>query len=106
VSRILDVRRDKENRVNEIVVDACIAELPLIQAYPHRVFYCSRSTQTHNQFAHLKKGDTKILGRICMENDVLSRGLDLPDTAQVGDLVIFGDAGAYERTMSYDFGRG
>jgi diaminopimelate decarboxylase len=41
-----------------------------------------------------------------MENDVLSRGLDVPDSVELGDLIIFGDAGAYERSMSYDFGRG
>ena len=41
-----------------------------------------------------------------MEDDILSKGVELPDSVEVGDLVVFGDAGGYERTMSYDFGRG
>lgn len=97
VSRVLDVRKSKSEKVSEIVVDACIAELPLVQAFTHRVFY---------RGSLLKKGGTKILGRICMEDDVLSNGLDIDNSVQVGDLVIFGDAGGYERTMSYEFGRG
>jgi diaminopimelate decarboxylase len=97
VSRILDVRKAASGKISEIVVDACIAELPLVQAFTHRIFY---------QGELLKKGKTKVLGRICMEDDILSNGLALPDSAQVGDLMIFGDAGGYERTMSYEFGRG
>jgi len=105
-SRVLDIRKDKENKIEEIVVDACIAELPLISSYAHRVFYQPREVSDSESFKHLQKGRTKILGRICMENDVLSRGLDVPASIQLGDLIIFGDAGAYERSMSYDFGRG
>jgi diaminopimelate decarboxylase len=41
-----------------------------------------------------------------MEDDILSHGVQLPESVQVGDLVIFGDAGGYERSMSYEFGRG
>ncbi len=105
-SRILDIRRNKDGGVSEVVVDACIAELPLIQSYAHRIFYQPQLFPKSQNFRPLKKGETKVLGRICMENDVLSKGLDLPDTAQLGDFIIFGDAGAYERSMSYDFGRG
>jgi diaminopimelate decarboxylase len=110
VSRVLDVRKDSDGDLSEIVVDACIAELPLAQAYNHRVFY--RSMKKVDKSADgkscqlLQKGTTRILGRICMEDDILSAGVDLPEEIDVGDLVIFGDAGAYERTMSYDFGRG
>ncbi|OFZ30667.1 MAG: hypothetical protein A2622_13435 [Bdellovibrionales bacterium RIFCSPHIGHO2_01_FULL_40_29] len=102
-SRVLDVRRTKDNKVTEIVVDACIAELPLIDSYAHRIFFKSK---TSDDFTHLNKGDTKVLGRICMENDVLSKGLKIPSSVELGDYLIFGDAGAYERSMSYDFGRG
>ncbi|MEZ0393040.1 MAG: hypothetical protein ACAH59_12540 [Pseudobdellovibrionaceae bacterium] len=106
VSRVLDVRKNKDEEISEIVVDACIAEMPLIHAYFHRVFFQSQTKTDEKQFQPLQKGKTKILGRICMENDVLSPGLNIPASVQLGDLVIFGDAGAYERTMSYDFGRG
>jgi diaminopimelate decarboxylase len=97
VSRVLDARRDAKGKLSEIVVDACIAELPLVHAFSHRVFHDGKA---------IGKGRTRILGRICMEDDILHSGANLPESLQVGDLVIFGDAGAYERTMSYEFGRG
>lgn len=104
VSRVLNISKlGNEEVPAEIVVDACIAELPLISSYPHRVYF--RPAESEACFA-LGKGKTRVLGRICMENDVLSDGISLPSDIKIGDYVIFGDAGAYERTMSYDFGRG
>ena len=103
VTRVLDVRRDSEGRVSEAVVDGCIAELPLAQAYSHRVFYRS-AKGSDSQL--LRKGRARLLGRICMEDDILADGLEVPETLSSGDFVIFGDAGGYERTMSYVFGRG
>jgi diaminopimelate decarboxylase len=105
ISRVLDVRKDHKGGVSEVVVDACIAELPLISAFGHRVFYFPNS-EFPSPLSLLKKGATRILGRICMEDDILSQGVELPENVKIGDLVIFGDAGGYERTMSYDFGRG
>jgi diaminopimelate decarboxylase len=108
VSRVLNVSKseDKDHPL-EVVVDACIAELPLISSYPHRMFFRSSGNREDEKSCFvLGKGKTKILGRICMENDVLSDGINLPADIKIGDFVIFGDAGAYERTMSYDFGRG
>jgi diaminopimelate decarboxylase len=105
-SRVLDIRKSEKGDVDEVVVDACIAELPLISSYSHRVFYQPQSSSGENEFRALRKGKTKVLGRICMENDILNRGLEIPETVDLGDYIIFGDAGAYERSMSYDFGRG
>jgi diaminopimelate decarboxylase len=85
------------------VVDACIAELPLARSYSHRIFFRPAAS---SDCIFLKKGDTRILGRICMEDDVLSAGLDVPETVAIGDFIVFGDAGGYERSMSYVFGRG
>jgi diaminopimelate decarboxylase len=47
-----------------------------------------------------------MLGRICMEDDVVSSGLDLPEDLAVGDRFVVCDAGGYEKIMSYAFGRG
>jgi diaminopimelate decarboxylase len=41
-----------------------------------------------------------------MEHDIVASDVDLPETAQVGDVLVFCDAGAYDRSMSYVFGRG
>ncbi len=100
VTRVLDTRR-RDGVLEEVVVDACIAELPLAAAYPHRIF-----RMAGDRAVPVARGKVRLLGRICMEDDVLSTGLDLPDTLNVGDCLVICDAGAYERSMSYGFGRG
>jgi diaminopimelate decarboxylase len=109
ISRVLDVRDTRSEPCSEIVVDACIAELPLAQSFSHRIFYLPRSAGTTQRDATLLgRGKTRILGRICMEDDVLSSGVNFSENQEpkVGDYIIFADAGGYERTMSYVFGRG
>lgn len=101
VSSVLDVRRT-EGEVTEVVLDTCISDLPLVGVYPHRFFL----KQSGGPLQRLDKGEVKVLGRICMEDDILSSGLNLPTDIAIGDLVVIGDAGAYERSMSYEFGRG
>jgi diaminopimelate decarboxylase len=93
------VRRHR-GKLDEIVVDACIAELPLASAYPHRVFRVE-----DKRIVPAGRGAVRVLGRICMEDDVLFSGLDLPEGTAVGDRLVVCDAGAYERSMSYAFGR-
>jgi diaminopimelate decarboxylase len=46
------------------------------------------------------------MGRLCMEHDVVAWNVELPEGAEAGDVLIFCDAGAYDRSMSYVFGRG
>ena len=99
VTSVLDVRR-RDGKLDEVVVDTCIAELPLASAYPHRVFLLDGRRPVP-----VARGPVRVLGRICMEDDVLSSGLDLPDDLAVGDRLVVCDAGAYERIMSYGFGR-
>ncbi len=100
VTSVLDVRRH-DGKLQEVVVDACIAELPLASVYPHRFFHI-----VNDGPVPVPRGPVRVLGRICMEDDVLSQGLDLPETLKIGDRLIICDAGAYERSMSYAFGRG
>jgi diaminopimelate decarboxylase len=99
LTRVLDVRRSA-GKLDEVVVDACIAELPLAAVNPHRVFRL-----TEDGAVAVSRGSVRVLGRICMEDDVISSGLDLPESLAVGDRLVICDAGAYERTMSYEFGR-
>jgi len=54
----------------------------------------------------VRRGKAQLLGRLCMEHDVVAANVELPSTAQVGDILVFCDAGAYDRSMSYEFGRG
>ena len=99
ITRVLDVRRS-HGAPDEIVVDACIADLPLVGVYPHRVF-----RMADGALRPIGRGSGRVLGRICMEDDVLFVGLDLPDDIGIGDRLVVCDAGAYERSMSYGFGR-
>ncbi len=108
VSRVLDIRRSPDGSLREVVVDACVAELPLIHSHRHRTYFAARSAPPLGlpQTEVLEAGSVRILGRICMEDDILSPGVKLPDSVALGDCIVFGDAGGYERSMSYVFGRG
>ncbi len=111
LSRVLDVRRSagKEGRrVEECVADACIAELPLSAAGMRPIYrYRADAKQPGTgNLERLSRGKGRILGRICMEDDILAGSLELPQDLQEGDFLIFGNAGGYERSMSYGFGRG
>jgi len=100
--QILELR-NSENAVTEAVVDGSIAELPMYFFYPHRILYQPAQSR---DWQPLGRGKTKLLGRLCMEHDIVASNIQLPETAQVGDILVFCDAGAYDRSMSYVFGRG
>ncbi|HEY8563418.1 MAG TPA: ATP-grasp domain-containing protein [Pyrinomonadaceae bacterium] len=100
--QILELR-NAENSVAEAVVDGSIAELPMYFFYPHRILYQNMQS---GDWKPLGRGKTKLLGRLCMEHDIVASNIELPETAQVGDILVFCDAGAYDRSMSYVFGRG
>ena len=94
---------DTADEITEAVVDGSIAELPMHFFQPHRILHRdSRDGRWHA----LRRGKTALLGRLCMEHDVVARGVELPAAARPGDLLVFCDAGAYDRSMSYVFGRG
>ena len=100
--QILELR-NSENSVTEAVVDGSIAELPMYFFYPHRILF---KDSNGGNLKPLGRGRTKLLGRLCMEHDIVAHNVELPETAQVGDFLVFCDAGAYDRSMSYVFGRG
>jgi len=93
--RVLEVRR------GEAVVDASVAELPDLASHPHR--YVSRRA---GALAPWAAGSGRLLGRLCMEFDVVGHELRLPRGLRAGELVAVLDAGAYDASMAYVFGRG
>jgi diaminopimelate decarboxylase len=95
--RILEILNDEE-----VVVDGSISELPMYFFHPHRILYRRRNGHLQT----LRHGKTKLFGRLCMEHDVVAQNVELPDEAQAGDILLFCDAGAYDQSMSYEFGRG
>jgi diaminopimelate decarboxylase len=100
--RVLEIE-DSEGEIREAVVDGSIAELPMHFFQPHRIL---RQDARSGAWQALKRGKTHLMGRLCMEHDVVASNVELPDGVRVGDVLVFCDAGAYDRSMSYVFGRG
>jgi diaminopimelate decarboxylase len=100
LTRVLEVRRFHGQ--TEIVVDGSIAELPDLRSHPHRI----ASLNSSGKLSIWGPGSDRVLGRLCMEFDVLSDAVQIPRSIHEGDLVAYLDAGAYDASMSYSFGRG
>jgi diaminopimelate decarboxylase len=100
--RVLEIQRHEEDHV-EAVVDASIAEIPMHFWQPHRMV---RKCGETGELQPIGRGKTYLMGRLCMEHDIIASNVQLPDGTRPGDLLIFCDAGGYDRSMSYVFGRG
>jgi diaminopimelate decarboxylase len=100
--RILEIQEHEDDYV-EAVVDASIAELPMHFFQPHRML---RQCSETGALQPLGRGKTNLMGRLCMEHDIVATNVSLPEGTRAGDLLIFCDAGGYDRSMSYVFGRG
>jgi diaminopimelate decarboxylase len=101
VTTVLEVRRAADGG-SEAVVDAAISELPMAPYYPHRLY----GRDAGGAWRVLPGGGDRLLGRICMETDILASDVALPDGLAPGDRLVIGDAGAYDASMAYNFGRG
>ena len=99
--RIVEIRQSGETEPRVAVVDAAVSELPLASAYPHRVL-----AWRQGRIIPLEVGEDYILGRLCMELDQLVQGVEIPGWIAPGDFLIFCDAGAYDSSMAYNFGKG
>jgi diaminopimelate decarboxylase len=99
--RVLETRGE-EGEIAEAVVDGSIAELPMYFFYPHRVMARDHA----GRWRPLRRGKTRLMGRLCMEHDVVASSIELPEGTRPGDVLVFCDAGGYDRSMSYVFGRG
>ena len=100
--RILEIQEFSDGR-KEVIVDGSIAELPMYFFYPHRILHQDAKT---GKLKSVQRGKSCLFGRLCMEHDIVASNVELPEDAEVGDALIFCDAGAYDRSMSYVFGRG
>jgi len=101
--RLLELEESPEGEIKEAVVDGSVAELPMHFFQPHRILHRNSVT---GEWRALGRGKTLLLGRLCMEHDIVAWNVELPEDAQAGDLLVFCDTGAYDRSMSYVFGRG
>lgn len=99
---VLEIRRYSSGSC-EAVMDGSIAELPMYAFHPHRIL--SRDFES-GEWQPLGRGRSLLLGRLCMEHDVVASNVHLPESTKPGDVLVFCDAGAYDRSMSYVFGCG
>lgn len=100
LTRVVHVRHGSEGG-REAVLDAGIADVPLIHDFPHRIVWLrEREAQV------LGRRRDALLGPTCMEGDRLSDEIALPEDLCPGDLLAICDCGAYDASMAYTFGRG
>jgi len=97
VTRVLDARPSRK----AVILDASLAELSNIDYHPHRLLAHTDERGWHR----LPRGEGRLLGRLCMEADVLGRRRQVRHLAP-GDTIVVCDAGAYDASMTYPFGRG
>jgi diaminopimelate decarboxylase len=98
---VLEVRHGRDG-ASEAVVDAAISDLPMAPFYPHRVY----GRAARGDWSALAGGGDRLIGRICMESDILASDVALPEGIGPGDRLVIADAGAYDASMAYNFGRG
>ncbi|HEX8579327.1 MAG TPA: ATP-grasp domain-containing protein, partial [Allosphingosinicella sp.] len=89
--RILEIQEHEDDRV-EAVVDASIAELPMHFFQPHRIL---RQCGETGALEPVGRGKTHLMGRLCMEHDIVAANVGLPEGTRAGDVLIFCDTGGY-----------
>jgi diaminopimelate decarboxylase len=84
----------------DVIVDAGLNDIPEAPYWRHPV-----AVLKDGSWRSLEDGDGRILGRTCMEADVLAHGLNT-ESLRRGEMLAFSMSGAYDASMAYDFGRG
>ncbi len=105
---VLEVRRaarSPEGWARDVIADASIAELPEAAHFPHRVCALAIAAGRAEWARVPAQGCDRLLGRTCMEADILAQRLDFTGI-KAGDQLLILDAGSYDRSMTYEFGRG
>jgi diaminopimelate decarboxylase len=97
VAPILEVR---SGNPCEIVIDAGRPDFPAIDKTPHRLFLLR-----DERAALLSSGCDRVLGRTCLEDDVVGT-VSLPAGVRCGDAIVVADIGAYDASMRYAFAQG
>ncbi|MCA9323169.1 MAG: hypothetical protein KDB53_20680 [Planctomycetes bacterium] len=99
VARAVEIRRRGRP---EIVVDAALADLPMARYRRHPVW----ARRFDGRWLQLVRGDGRILGRTCMEHDIVATAVDLPSWIEVDTPLLFDACGAYDASMAHRFGLG
>ena len=101
-TRVLEVRRAK-GRIEDAIVDARIADLPLANN-------SSASDLATDACWRLATVSAAVVSKSMVGSAwrtiCIGSNLALPEAVVVGDILLAGDAGGYNRSMAYEFGRG
>ena len=81
------------------IVDAGMGDMFEGMVSPHRTYLW------RDEWVRVPVGGATVYGRTCVEHDVLVRDLDTSEF-RFGDVLAFGDAGAYDVALSFDFTNG
>jgi len=98
LTEVLEVRARGPRR--DAVVDVGYSDWPEMNAYPHRIF-----VWRGGRWEPVGRGPDRLLGRTCLEYDVVE-GLRFPADLAPGDRLLIADAGSYDHSMSFNFARG
>jgi diaminopimelate decarboxylase len=100
LTRVVHIRQGLEG-LREVVLDAGIADVPLVHEFTHRFVSLREAGPTI-----LGRGRDTLLGPTCMERDRLAGDLAVPHDLRVGQLLAICDCGAYDASLAAEFGRG
>lgn len=101
-TRVLEVRSSEPDGGDDVLVDASIADLPMVAHNAHRVLHFRNGLC----LGWLTGGSQRILGSICMETDILADGIAFPRPPSTGDMLVFSSAGGYNASMAWHFASG
>lgn len=88
------LERRHTNAHYDIVVEAGAPEMARLATHPSRLF-----AQTRDGIVRLSRGKHRILASTTLEGDFLSRGVDLPEPAELIEAIIVADVGAYDESV-------
>jgi diaminopimelate decarboxylase len=98
LTRVLEVRARRGRR--DAVVDLGYPDWPQMHAYVHGFF-----AWREGRWALLGHGPDRLLGRTCLEYDLIE-GLRFPPDIAEGEVLLIAGAGSYDHSMAFGFARG
>jgi diaminopimelate decarboxylase len=98
LTEVLEVRARGARR--DAVVDIGYADWPEMHSYVHGFFVWRDSG-----WQPLGRGPDRLLGRTCLEYDLVD-GMRFPADLAPGDRLLITDTGSYDHSMAFNFARG
>jgi diaminopimelate decarboxylase len=98
IATVVEVRRRGVRC--DVVVDAGYPDWPQMHSYAHGFF-----AERESRWQAIGSGPDRLLGRTCLEYDVIS-GLRFPPDLSPGDRILITDTGSYDHSMAFDFAHG